>query len=84
MEVKSLKGKSVFVKYKYLTNLDNIYHNLQYTFKNKVVNGKTYMLFQNDNENNLELELSYEMYDDLCNKGYHINDYVFLAVDKRF
>ena len=84
MEVKSLKGKSVFVKYKYLTNLDNIYHNLQYTFKNKVVNGKTYMIFQNDNENSLDLELSYEMYNDLCNKGYHINDYVFLAVDKRF
>lgn len=82
MEVKSLKGKSVFVKYKYLANLDNIYHNLQYTFKNKVVNGKTYMIFQTDNKN--DLELSYEMYNDLCNKGYHINDYVFLAVDKRF
>lgn len=77
MEVKTLKGKTLFVTYKYKINIDMLYHNLQYTFRNT----NKGMVFATDKT---EIEIPFDMYNDLCVKGYHSNDDLVVIVDKSY
>lgn len=76
MEVKSLKGKSLFATFKMRINQDMEWHNLKYSFMNNHIG----MVFNTDKG---ELIIPYQMYNDLCEKGYHSNDEMVVIVIKK-